>query len=89
LKVPFLAPILFFSITHLTFLDETKYGDGRNIQFVDIDYKIMAEQIVLLDVASMSSLQPQHLLGDVSLRDDASEILRVKKTSHNVLILSF
>ena len=38
--------------------DESKFGaDGRNVSFIEIDYKVMAEQIVLLDCAALSSLQ--------------------------------
>lgn len=63
---------------------ETKYGDAHNVSFLEVDHKVMAEQIILLDCALMSSLQPNHLLGDFDFENKVSEVSRVRKQSHNV-----
>jgi len=60
------------------------FSDDLQSMMALYQVKVIAEQIILLDIASMTALQPHHLLGDVSLKVDAEEIQRVKKNGHNV-----
>lgn len=58
--------------------------DAKAVDFLEVNLREFAEQIVLLDCALFSSLQPGHLLGDLGLSEDLREIQHVKDQSHAV-----